>query len=48
VRQLLSCSAILALVLASPAAADTLREALVSTYRTNPTLNAQREGAEDQ
>ena len=32
-----------ALVAASPASADTLREALVSTYRTNPTVNAQRE-----
>jgi outer membrane protein len=43
VRHLLSCSALLALVLTTPAAADTLREALVSTYRTNPTLNGQRE-----
>ncbi|GAA4011050.1 TolC family outer membrane protein [Sphingomonas humi] len=42
-RHLLSCSALLALALASPAAADTLREALVSTYRFNPTLNGQRE-----
>ncbi|UUR08226.1 TolC family outer membrane protein [Sphingomonas glaciei] len=42
-RHLLSCSALAALILASPAAADTLREALVSTYRTNPTLNGQRE-----
>nr|WP_314443880.1 TolC family outer membrane protein [uncultured Sphingomonas sp.] len=42
-RHLLSCSALVALVLASPAAADTLREALASTYRTNPTLNGQRE-----
>jgi outer membrane protein len=42
-RNLLSCSALLALVLASPAAADTLREALVASYRTNPTLNGQRE-----
>lgn len=41
--RLLACSALAALALASPAAADTLREALVSTYRTNPTLNAQRE-----
>jgi outer membrane protein len=39
----LACSALAALALASPAAADTLREALVSTYQTNPTLNAQRE-----
>ncbi|WP_114226535.1 MULTISPECIES: TolC family outer membrane protein [Sphingomonas] len=29
--------------LATPALADTLRDALVSTYRNNPTLNAQRE-----
>lgn len=42
-RHLLSCSAFVALVLASPAAADTLREALASTYRSNPTLNGQRE-----
>lgn len=41
--RLLACSALAALALASPAAADTLREALVSTYQTNPTLNAQRE-----
>jgi outer membrane protein len=41
--RLLLSSALLSLALASPAAADTLREALVSTYRTNPTLNAQRE-----
>lgn len=34
----------IAVVLAAgPASADTLREALVSTYRTNPTLMAQRE-----
>ena len=30
-------------LLAGPAAADTLREALVSSYNTNPTLNGQRE-----
>jgi outer membrane protein len=41
--RLLACCALTALALASPAAADTLREALVSTYRTNPTLNAERE-----
>src|SRR5436305_14575385 len=29
--------------MAGTASADTLREALVSTYRTNPTLTAQRE-----
>jgi outer membrane protein len=39
----LACSALAALALASPAAADTLREALVSTYQSNPTLNSQRE-----
>ncbi|QIL02094.1 TolC family outer membrane protein [Sphingomonas sinipercae] len=32
-----------AALLAGTASADTLREALVSTYRTNPTLTAQRE-----
>ena len=31
-------------LLAGTAAADTLRDALVSSYNTNPTLNAQREG----
>ena len=41
--RLLACCALGALALASPAAADTLREALASTYQTNPTLNAQRE-----
>jgi outer membrane protein len=41
-RPLLVGSMIAALA-AAPAAADTLREALVSTYRTNPTLMAQRE-----
>ena len=30
-------------LLAGSASADTLREALVSSYNTNPTLNAQRE-----
>ncbi|WP_300975078.1 TolC family outer membrane protein [Sphingomonas sp. LHG3406-1] len=39
----LTGGALAALALASPAAADTLREALVSTYQSNPTLNAQRE-----
>ncbi|WP_309610794.1 TolC family outer membrane protein [Sphingomonas sp.] len=40
-----SIATALALVamLAAPAAADTLREALVATYRANPTINAQRE-----
>lgn len=43
-KHLLATAALGALaVAASPAAADTLREALVSTYRTSPTLNAQRE-----
>jgi outer membrane protein len=41
--RLLACCALGSLTLASPAAADTLREALVATYQTNPTLNAQRE-----
>ena len=35
--------ALAATLLAQTASADTLREALNSTYRTNPTLNAQRE-----
>jgi outer membrane protein len=43
VKHLLATAALGALVLAAPASADTLREALVSTYRTNPTVNAQRE-----
>ena len=34
---------LLAGLMAGTAAADTLREALVSTYRTNPTITAQRE-----
>lgn len=42
-KHLLVSAALGAMILASPAAADTLREALVSAYRTNPTLNAQRE-----
>lgn len=42
-KQLLATAALGALALAAPASADTLREALVSTYRTNPTVNAQRE-----
>jgi outer membrane protein len=41
-RKLLTGSLIGAL-LAGTAAADTLREALASAYRTNPTLTAQRE-----
>jgi outer membrane protein len=43
VKQLLATAALGALALAAPASADTLREALVSTYQTNPTVNAQRE-----
>lgn len=42
-KHLLATSALGALVLSAPAAADTLREALAATYRANPTLNAQRE-----
>ncbi len=42
-KQLLATAALGALALSAPASADTLREALVSTYRTNPTVNAQRE-----
>ena len=33
----------MAALMAGTAGADTLREALVSTYQTNPTLTAQRE-----
>jgi outer membrane protein len=43
VKHLLATAALGALALSAPASADTLREALVSTYRTNPTVNAQRE-----
>lgn len=42
VRKILSGSLIAALM-AGTASADTLREALVSAYQTNPTLTAQRE-----
>ena len=42
IRYLLVASATAAL-LAGTASADTLREALVSAYRTNPTLTGQRE-----
>ena len=38
--------ALAASLLAQTASADTLREALVSTYQANPTLTAQRESAE--
>ena len=34
---------LMATLMAGTAAADTLREALVSAYQTNPTLTAQRE-----
>lgn len=39
----LGLSALGAMLLAGTASADTLREALVSTYQANPTINAQRE-----
>lgn len=39
----LTASAAISLLGAVPAAADTLREALVSAYRANPTLTGQRE-----
>ncbi len=42
-RHLLASAALSAIILPSAVSADTLREALVSTYRNNPTLNAQRE-----
>jgi outer membrane protein len=42
VRKLISASLVAALM-AGTASADTLREALVSSYNTNPTLTAQRE-----
>ncbi|HVM23087.1 MAG TPA: TolC family outer membrane protein [Sphingomicrobium sp.] len=42
VRKLLTASLVAALM-GGTASADTLREALVSAYRTNPTLTAQRE-----
>lgn len=42
VRKLISASLVAAL-LGGTASADTLREALVSSYQTNPTLTAQRE-----
>lgn len=43
VRKLISASLVAALM-AGTASADTLRDALVSSYNTNPTLTAQREG----
>lgn len=42
-RRHLLTGALVATLLSEAAFADTLREALNSTYRTNPTLNAQRE-----
>jgi len=39
----LATASLLAALAAGTASADTLREALVSTYQANPTLNAQRE-----
>lgn len=39
----LALASLLVALTASAASADTLREALVTTYRANPTLNAQRE-----
>ncbi|HVF83987.1 MAG TPA: TolC family outer membrane protein [Sphingomicrobium sp.] len=42
-KHLLATVALGALLMSTPASADTLREALASTYRANPTLNAQRE-----
>jgi outer membrane protein len=42
VRKFISASLVAALM-AGTASADTLREALVSAYQTNPTLTAQRE-----
>jgi outer membrane protein len=43
VRRHLLFGALVATLMSEAAYADTLREALTSTYRTNPTLNAQRE-----
>lgn len=42
-NRLLLTGSLVALLAGGPAWADTLREALASTYQTNPTLNAQRE-----
>lgn len=42
-RRKLVAGSLIAAFLAGPASADTLREALNSAYRTNPTLTAQRE-----
>ena len=43
VNRHLAIASLLATLAAGTASADTLREALVSTYRANPTLTAQRE-----
>ena len=43
VFQRLISGTLVAALMASAASADTLREALVSAYQTNPTLTAQRE-----
>jgi len=43
VKRSLAIGALVALLSAGTASADTLREALASTYRANPTLTAQRE-----
>ena len=45
VRKIIS-GAVVAALLASTASADTLRDALVSAYHTNPTLTAQRQALE--
>lgn len=42
-RSKLIAGSLIAAVLAGPAAADTLREALIAAYRSNPTITAQRE-----
>jgi outer membrane protein len=43
IRKKLATAAVIAALLSGTASADTLREALVSAYRSNPTLTAQRE-----
>lgn len=43
-RRLVITALLASATLASPAAADTLRDALVSAYETNPSLTAAREG----
>ena len=44
IRKKLASAAVIAALLSGAASADTLRDALISAYRTNPTLTAQREG----